>query len=1027
LRLASLFPKPDQAVVLRGTPLDVRFARTIPARDIVSAELNASIADLERVRLVAQELGLRDTRRIAEAYVTWCEFLHPDRRDGAVRKLRSEMAEPKALLGRLQFAFAYDREFDPEPVERYLARREQFGGLDDEELSAKLVLGLHGNAPRSLADFLAKNRSRLEAILGGAAPVLSMEIQALSLAGDATSARLLFDQKRELFDADLTTVLEGEIAKADGLDPVAESKRVFESLKTAEALRALLNQLVRRRDHRAIGHYAELLYQMTNDPIDIVMAANGYAQAGANEEFLRLLRASPFIEGHDPVLARHYAWQLFQRGELPEAGQIAEKLKVTIQRDLELETAVAIETGHWERLALPLGRYLEDASNHTGIALIRAAHLAQASGQGSFVELMDAAVKRANDDPHVLIGAYSMVLEEGLEERKPEAAAWFRRALDLSGDDGPVRRFELKELLSDQLDWNEHSRRINDAIAKGDLPLTFAARGLRTTAVDVILGNLLRNSALTDPRKRVAVPLFSGRRAPSAFGEASRIALDVSTLMVAGYLGLLPRILNAYVEIVIPAGALYELFEGRARLRQFQKSRIERARDLQDAIARGRLKVLPPSASGRDVLSNEVGIGLSALLRAARARDGVVVRPSPVKRLNSGGESDADLCGYRDVLSDMHAVLRTLVESGVVDQSVEQVARSYFEVQDKGWESAAPLARGKPIFIDGLALVYLQTVNLLDPFLSIFPETYIDFTVGTEVEALVDYDRYTSTLLEVIDDIRGAVGNVQISDKLLYGAIRVPSADDEAGPPSSTLNLAYDLRKADVAVIDDRALNKELFIADRTGHRARLATFLDLLEDLKARGVLSEAERQTFRHRLRAAGAALVPIETEEAVVAALRSGTSESAEFRTLGESLGLASVAEVPRFPAEIFWFSSVCMSIQRALIQVWQREADAARAAHAADYLLNLRPDPADWATRWESGAPPGWIDVVNRVMTASLAFPVELQESETVAAYNEWLESRVLGPLRIMSPQRYRAVVESIRTLISGPQEASDDDG
>jgi len=192
-----------------------------------------------------------------------------------------------------------------------------------------------------------------------------------------------------------------------------------------------------------------------------------------------------------------------------------------------------------------------------------------------------------------------MVLEEGLEDKKPEAAAWFRHALDVSGDDGPIKHFELKELLSEQLNWSKRTRRINDAIVKGDLPLAFAVQGLRTTAVDVVLGNLVRNGALTDPRKRLAVPLFSGRRTPSPFGGASRIALDVSTLMVAGYLGLLPRILEAYTEIVIPAGALHELFEGRTHLRQFQKSRIKRAKQVQHAIACGRLKVLPPSTTVR--------------------------------------------------------------------------------------------------------------------------------------------------------------------------------------------------------------------------------------------------------------------------------------------------------------------------------------------------------------------------------------------------------------------------------------------
>jgi hypothetical protein len=191
--------------------------------------------------------------------------------------------------------------------------------------------------------------------------------------------------------------------------------------------------------------------------------------------------------------------------------------------------------------------------------------------------------------------------------------------------------------------------------------------------------------------------------------------------------------------------------------------------------------------------------------------------------------------------------------------------------------------------------------------------------------------------------------------------------------------------------------------------------------------VLSEADRQTFRHRLRAAGAVLIPIQTDEVVSAALRSKTSESAEFRAIAESLGLAYVSGVPQFPAEIYWFTSVSMSILRALIQIWNREPDTENASRLADYLLNLRPDPTDWATRWEVSPPPGWSDAVFRVMTASLALPIELQRRETLAAYNDWLESRVLGPLRTMSPERYRAVVDSIRTLIVDSQGGRDEEG
>jgi len=36
--------------------------------------------------------------------------------------------------------------------------------------------------------------------------------------------------------------------------------------------------------------------------------------------------------------------------------------------------------------------------------------------------------------------------------------------------------------------------------------------------------------------------------------------------MVLGWLGILPKVLDAFPEIVLPAGALYELFDGRQRI-----------------------------------------------------------------------------------------------------------------------------------------------------------------------------------------------------------------------------------------------------------------------------------------------------------------------------------------------------------------------------------------------------------------------------------------------------------------------------
>jgi hypothetical protein len=58
------------------------------------------------------------------------------------------------------------------------------------------------------------------------------------------------------------------------------------------------------------------------------------------------------------------------------------------------------------------------------------------------------------------------------------------------------------------------------------------------------------------------------------------------------WLGILPKVFSAFPTIALPATILTELFEGRKRVQQMQKSRIQRAIEIERAIVRGRLKVI---------------------------------------------------------------------------------------------------------------------------------------------------------------------------------------------------------------------------------------------------------------------------------------------------------------------------------------------------------------------------------------------------------------------------------------------------
>jgi hypothetical protein len=1028
VRFAATLSVPEQGLVLSGLPLDVHFARAILPDQQLEIELDAARSDLERFPSATEGLELREALRLAEAYLTWCDLLHPRRRDAALIQLRSDMADPAKALFRVQFALAYDPDnFDREPLTKYLDKRDALGGLSIDELRAALVLRLHGNDPAAIAQLIAKHRTQFDEGFATAG-ITAIEIQALALSHDAASAKLLLDANRELLGDEAVARLGAEIARAEGADPVVEYKRVYEANRTADALRPLLGALIQKKEYRAIGAYAEELFALTGDPHDIATAAQAYANVQDHDNFVRIVEAHPTLKESNPAIANYYAWQLFRRGRLKEATAAAAELgRGAAGRDLNLEVAIALETGDWEGLAHPLAGFLDQSSKLSAITLIQAAHLAQASGQGRLRDLINAAVEKGGDDPNVLISAYTLVIEEGLDDLEPIPQGWFRRALDLSGPEGPVKQFELKELLSQQAEWSEHSRAISTAIAGGEMPLLVAAPGLRATLVDVLLGNLVGNTAATDARRRSAITIFSGRRGvPSPAGAAQRLALDTSAVMVLGWLGILPTVLDAFPEIVVPAGTLHEMFEGRRRIRRLQKSRLRRAEQIRDLIAHKRLKVVRTTANPQDALAREIGFELAGLIRAAQANAGSVLRAAPVHRVGLEETRDADVSSYASVLTDTHSILYELQKLGAIDQVTEETAKQYFVVQDKGWPSPPAPRPEQPLYLDSLSLIYLHTVRLLETVVTSFDDVYIDSSAEEDAFTLIEHDHHVADVLGIIDDIRSAILKAYGSGKVTFGP-RWSQADDGVDTFSAaTLHLLGDLLGSDAVVFDDRALNKDPFVTDRAGRRARIVTSLDIIEELHARGLLSPAERRNCRHRLRTAGACLIPLDATEIKLAAQRNGQNLSPEFRAVRDSIDLPRMAEIPLFPTEIPWFMTINSAAKTALVEIWNEETDLERAALIADAIYSIYPRPEDWVACWKGQPPPEWIMAVNRIFRASLALPFELGGNpQTLDNYNKWLERTVFEPMRETRPESYRLIVDYLKNLVLTSR--SDDHG
>jgi len=1011
LSFSSIFEIEAQVGVLAGIPMDAR------AQPNVSPEkrrkpLDSALEDFRRVKEAAHKLGLPRAALIAASYETWSELLHPDKSASATERLRKDIGNLTAQgLMSVQFALAFDPEFEPVALRNQLLRRAALGGLNEDEFRALVAISLHIDPPADMATFVAQHRERLNREYGEPG-TLHIEIQAIARSGDARRARELLRENEVRLSSDAKPFLEAVVSAAEGKDPVEAYTKAYEDKPTNDALRTLLRVLHDAGRWEAFAPRAEELFSRTGVLEELADAARAYIRLHDDENFLRLLAEHEELLAADPAIRRQIGWAHLRLGHLNEAKKsVAERAGA--DRDLDLELAVALESGDWESIPGIISVYLDPSNTHPAEHLIRAARLAQVVGSGPLLGLVDRAVELAPDDPQVLFAAYTLVLEEGLEEERPQSAEWFRAALLKSGEDGPVRQVDFRELLEHTRKSAESGQRISEAVMEGTLPMLAAARGLGGTQLQVTLGNLVGNFHQSDARKKIPVNLFSGRRAPAAL-KAKVLGLDISALMTLGWLGLLKGLSETYAELHIPAGVMMELFDGQRRIRERQKSRLRHAKEIDSAVKAGRLRVVKTSYRA-DVLDEEVGGELADLLRNAQLEKGVVVRPSPIHRIGDF-EENADVSQFAAQLTDIPSLIDVLVANSRLDQEQERCALDQSRLRHDTWPTPAPVASDVPLYLDSLATEYLQQARVLEPVIGAFPNVFISERAALEANQTVKLETVTEEMLAIVASLRAFVAHGLRAGNVKSGKYQEAWSLGAPGERPSALNLIADLGNVEAVIFDDRAINKDGFVADNRGRRVPLGTTLDVIEDLIKLGTINKSRKAQLRMKLRRGGAMLIPLEVEELVDAARRSQAAASPEFKAIQQSIDFVRLVEAPLFPTDIPWFAGSANAIRNAVHAVWSEKRDIERCETLSNLLLGLHMAPEDWEFAWKGTQPPQWADSVAGALLAGLAFPITITDKEAKSAFDAWIERTVLMPLAENQAARYDGLVKYLIGLI-----------
>jgi hypothetical protein len=1036
LKLAAALPQDQKGFIFGGLSLNPRALRL--ANDPASRlQIKSAVEDLKRLAPLADQLKLTRNKDYLDELMLWVQLEDPDTRDQAISIVAVELGDPAKTLRRVRLALSYDISFNKEALIRHLRSQKAIGGWTDDERFAAFLLAFSGGDPAAAANFFEEHRTELfeKYVLPGDA-LAAIEVEILGRAGrfEEARSRLIEHDGRHL-TSEQVGILSDILAGIESGDEAERTRRRYEDTRGLNDLMVLIDVLKANADFRQLATYAPALVRTTKRSEDFRLALGALFNERRYDELLALADEFPELYSHDAEFGSLKGWSLFHIGRIIEARSVARELmtKRGNQNDIELAINTSIESGDWGYLQSILVREMTRMDTLEPRALMRLSRLALEVGSPYVDQFRDAALSKAPDDPQVHLAAYMLAVERGEEYQGSLAHEWLQNAVRLSGPEGPVQSVPIKEIVDRARGWNQHISRIGQLLREGRTPLVFAAHALRRQPMEFIFGQALRNETSADPRFQSPVLAFSGARPLVTVEKDQRVALDLTTLFTLELVAALDDVLQKYDRLFVAPTTLSALFMERQYLRVRQPSEAARAQRLQNLISSGLLRVLPEQRMTQRAALAELDDDLAAILSRAEQDDAIAVRSAPVFKAGSLLEEVADLSAFGNVLADTRTVLAFL--SGKVDASVELTSRTYLDQVDSGWQTNPVITSAATLYLDDLAITYLDHVGLLEPLARSVKALYICHRSKESVEATLRFADFAGSLLAAVERIRAAInngleiGSIHFTRRRLRGLADndLSESDDAPSQPLvPTLDIMSNLGDVDAVACDDRFLNKNPFWTDPNNHRVPTVSSLDLLASLVNRQEFPAAKFRQAKNKLRSCGYYAVPLETEE-LLAQLERGNSgggvvlETPELRAIRESTSLARRARV-FLEEEAPWLLNVRMAFAQAFRDLWLRAQTAQQTAPKAEWLLAFIPDPLAWCLNPEDEQ--RW-NVSAQQAAAQYTFLLSFFSADNTRRdeFAEWIEKVLTEPLRANRRWLWEMTANAAKIYVKRMLEAS----
>jgi hypothetical protein len=1022
-------PTEYRALVMTQIPI---MSKEFPLKsDSVSMERRRKAQLLfDKSSIVASDLGCIEVSEMLADYALWLRLKDFQTREAGLIELRANLKsskeKPELALRRFPLARDFGIQLEYLEIEKAIDKLSaKTRGKSSIAAIARFCIIPINKSPKDALEYLIKFRDSIQPYIATFA-FLNLEVQLLAKVGRVKEATTLVDQfSRGSGKAREVEQLQDLIALEQGVDELQLAIERFNDNNSYDELNRIVLILLDQKDYPRADEYAAKLFKIIKNVTNATYVLEAKAGLRNYKEIGIFLRENSELIEQSTIIQTHWAWLLYQEGKLQESKHQLSIIKEKVQNSniRALEVNLSITSGDWDSLCSFIEGEWRERSLRSASELLFAGKLAQTILPKRSKQLIIEATKKEKDNPEVLTAAYSIAGNLGTEGNQ-DVALWINRAVQLSGDDGPIRSFSMKELMDFINDSQKRNDNIWEIYINGKAPICIVGHYLNRTLADFYLSPWISNKNEPDLRKNILIPAFSNLRFPY-YVEINHIALDVTTILTLANLGMLKIVLDGIEKITIPHSTLHWLFDEKQKCAFHQPSRIEEARKIMQLMGScfNELKSSLPSDAD---LTIEVGEELSNLLTEANAisasdtRQRLVVRVCPVHKSGTFMETTVDLEDYSHCLVSCLSVLDKLSVMGVITNEHLDEALTYLQLHDKKWPNEVLISSDAILLLDGLSVTYLQYVDVLEKLSSAGFTCLVHEYDIKQYRELLAHELITKKISTVIDEVQSTFFEYIESGKVTIAHVSTRKLPEFPGnyPSMELIDLEGEL---EVIVSDDRFLNRHKNIALKTSDKPILTT-LDLLDILCKKNIISKVDVYSARTKLRQCGYIFIPIVSEELNVHFNKATIvdrvlQETAELKAIRENLLLIKLSRFIQLPRDVEWLLGGVRELTNNLRSQWTKGLDVNICIARSEWLLKSI-DYRGWSQCYDDDkiatdfVKDGASVLINSLLLAPSEIGKDMNE-----CYWDWLENNVIEPLKISDPETFRRVVSFSKAGIS----------